>query len=105
MYDDTWKYKWGDKFTSKKYYNYSFRNITPPAPFLWIWKSKLWPKLKVFAWLLLADRLSTRNMLKRRNINIGNIFTCPLCNSGEEESLPFVLQVHLHYYMLAPFKH
>jgi hypothetical protein len=87
LVEDKWRYKWGDKFTAKKYYNFCFRNITPPAPFLWIWKAKIWPKLKFFAWLLLADRLNTRNMLKRRHINIGNIFTCPLCNSGEEETV------------------
>jgi hypothetical protein len=46
--NDTWKYKWGEKFTSKNFYRYCFRNITPPAPFLWIWKSKFWPKLMFF---------------------------------------------------------
>jgi hypothetical protein len=67
------------------------KNITPPAPYLWIWISKLWLKLEVFAWLLLADRLSTRNMLKIRSINIGNDFTCPLCSSGEEETVEHLL--------------
>jgi hypothetical protein len=64
-----------------------FRSIDPPIPFSWIWKSKLWPKLKVFAWLLLSDRLKTRNMLKRRHLNIGNIYSCALCTSGDEETL------------------
>ena len=43
---DVWKYKWGDKYTAKKFYTLCFQHIDPPAPLLWIWKSKLWPKLK-----------------------------------------------------------
>ena len=68
------------KYTGKKFYNFCFQDLNPPAPMLWIWKSKLWPKLKVFLWLLMVDRLNTRNMLKRRKFNIGNNFECPLSN-------------------------
>jgi hypothetical protein len=45
---DVWKYKWGDKFTSAQFYNNCFRNINPPSPFLWIWKSKLGQRLKYY---------------------------------------------------------
>jgi hypothetical protein len=72
--EDVWSYEWGAKFTSKKFYNFCFRNTTPPAPFQWIWKSKLWPRLKFFAWQLLSDRLSTRDLLKRKNLNIGTTY-------------------------------
>jgi hypothetical protein len=85
--NDIWTFKWGDKYSSRKYYKFVHRLIDPPTPFTWIWKSKLWPKLKVFVWLLLSDRLNTRNMLKRRHLNIGNNFSCALCNAGEEETL------------------
>jgi hypothetical protein len=85
--NDIWTFKWGDKYSSRKYYKFVHRLIDPPTPFIWIWKSKLWPKLKVFVWLLLSDRLNTRNMLKRRHLNIGNNFSCALCNMGEEETL------------------
>ena len=27
---DSWKYQWGHKFTAKKFYNYCFRDVTPP---------------------------------------------------------------------------
>ena len=84
---DSWVYKWGHKYSAKKFYNFCFQDINPPAPLLWIWKSKLWPKLKFFLWLLMVDRLNTRNMLKRRKFNIGNNFDCPLCDSGQEETL------------------
>jgi hypothetical protein len=37
-----------------------------------------------------------RNMLKRRNIDIENNFTCPLCNTGEEETF-------VHLFFKCPF--
>jgi hypothetical protein len=41
--NDVWSYKWGDKYSSRKYYKFVHRLIDPPTPFSWIWKSKLWP--------------------------------------------------------------
>jgi hypothetical protein len=90
---DVWSYKWGDTYSSRKYYKFIHRLFDPPTPFSCIWKSKLWPKLKVFAWLLLSDRLNARNMLKRRHLNIGNNFSCALYTSGDEETLE-----HLFFY-------
>jgi hypothetical protein len=84
---DEWNYILGSNYSSRKYYKCYFRNTDPPAPFIWIWKFIFWPKLNVFAWLLFSDRLNTRNMLKRRHYNIGNNFSCPFYNSGEEETL------------------
>jgi hypothetical protein len=94
--NDVWTFQWGDCYTSRKYYKFVYRSLNPPGPFSWIWKSKLWPKLKVFAWLLLVDRLNTRNMLKRRHFNIGNDYSCPLCSSGVEETLE-------HLFFSCPF--
>jgi hypothetical protein len=51
--------------------------------------------LNLFALLLFFDRLNTRNKLKRRHYNIGNNLSCPLCNSGEEETLE-------HLFFIAP---
>jgi hypothetical protein len=85
--NDVWTYQWGDYFSSRKYYKFVYRSVSPPATFSWIWKSNLWPKLKVFSWLLMVDRLNTRNMLKRRHLNIGNDYSCPPCSTGEEETL------------------
>jgi hypothetical protein len=45
-------------------------------------------KWKVFAWLLLVDRLNTRNMLNRRQFAVmNNDFTCLLCAARLEETL------------------
>jgi hypothetical protein len=43
-------------------------------------------KHKVFAWLMLVDRINTRNMLRRRNMDIGSVFSCMLCDTGLEET-------------------
>ena len=48
-------------------------------------------KIKVFGWLLLSDRLNTRNMLKRRHYNIGNNHDCILCGQHIEETLEHLL--------------
>jgi hypothetical protein len=53
--------------------------------FKWLWKSKCQPKHKVFFWLLLKDRLNTRNILKRKNMQLDS-FDCVICNSLLEET-------------------
>ena len=55
--------------------------------FKWLWKTKCIPKIKVFCWFLLSDRLNTRKMLKRRHYNIGNNFDCLLCGQHIEETV------------------
>ncbi|KAJ1283790.1 hypothetical protein BS78_03G153800 [Paspalum vaginatum] len=86
--DDVWQYCWGSQiYSSRKFYALPFKSVTPPDTFHWIWKSKCCKKLKVFAWLLLMDRLNTRNLLKRKNYKLeGNIYSCVLCNANEEET-------------------
>lgn len=48
-------------------------------------------KLKVFAWLLLSDRLNTKNMLRRRHFVVGNdglrSNDCILCGDQKEQTL------------------
>lgn len=46
---DIWSYIWGNnKFSASKLYRYTFRNVHPPRPFIWLWESKCSNKLKVF---------------------------------------------------------
>jgi len=69
---DSWHYIWGSSsYTSSKFYNFPYKNVQPPAPFLWIWDSKCYNKLKVFSWLMIMDRLNTRNLLKRKKTQVG----------------------------------
>ena len=85
---DQWTYIWGSsKYTSKKMYNLPYKFIQPPKPFIWIWDSKCANKLKVFSWLMLVDRLNTRNILRRKKHNIqGNDYSCAICTQQQEET-------------------
>lgn len=83
-----WHYSWGSNiYSAKRFYVIPFKSISPPPPILWIWKSKCSNKLKVFTWLLLMDRLNTKNILRRKNCTIeGNDYNCVLCNLRMEET-------------------
>lgn len=59
--------------------------------FTWLWKSKCTMKIKVFGWLLMHDRLNTRNMLKRRHFNIGDDLDCLLCGCHVEETISHMI--------------
>jgi hypothetical protein len=84
---DTWTFIWGSLYSSEKYYKQHFKSLTPPRPMQWIWKSKCVPKIKFFAWLLLNDRLNTRNMLRRRHKHLDEGYSCALCLDNVEETL------------------
>jgi hypothetical protein len=53
--------------------------------FNWIWKAGNLGKHKFFMWLLIKDRLSTRSILKRKNMFLTD-YTCVLCQQGLEET-------------------
>lgn len=84
--NDKWMYSWGSSnFTAKKVYKrLAGHQGTHPA-FSWIWKSKCQPKHKVFFWLLISDRLSTRNILRRRQMDLDS-YCCVICNGIIEET-------------------
>ena len=52
----------------------------------WLWKSYCQPKHKVFCWLLMKDRLSTKNILKRKKMQLDS-FNCAFYISAQEESV------------------
>jgi hypothetical protein len=51
-----------------------------------LWRNKCQPKHKVFFWLWLKNRLNTRDMLKRKNMNLES-YTCENCIWQNEETL------------------
>ena len=56
--------------------------------FGWLWKAKSPIKFKMFGWLLLVDRLNTRNMLKRRHfVVMGGNYACMFCQNPPEETV------------------
>lgn len=52
----------------------------------WLWKSACQNKRKIFFYLLLKDRLSTRKILRRKNMHLQD-YSCVLCQLGIEENL------------------
>jgi hypothetical protein len=46
-------------------------------------------KFKIFFWLLLRDRLNSRNLLRRKNMELED-YSCVLCNTGHEETSFFI---------------
>lgn len=66
-------------------YKQNFRHIDTHAPSCWIWRSKCQSKHKFFAWLLLHDRLNTRDMLLRRKWNVTDNYECVLCPAHQHE--------------------
>jgi hypothetical protein len=84
---DTWKYIWGNStFTSKRAYCHLRGSSQSHLIFKWLWKSSCQHKHKVFFWLLTQDRLSTRNILKRKNMQLPS-YNCVLCNQNIEETV------------------
>jgi hypothetical protein len=94
---DVWNFIWGNgSYSSSKYYQMVFNNVDAHPIFSKIWKSKCTPRIKFFAWLLIVDRLNTRNMLLRRHFNIQSTAFCVLCDRDiEEDILHLVLSVIL----------
>ena len=79
---------WGNsRFAASKLYKMAFLSSPVPASFKLIWKSKVTPRVKFFAWLILLDRLNTKSMLTRRNFNVQPNCHCVLCTEGIEESI------------------
>lgn len=78
----------------KAYKQLSGQTNIHPA-FRWLWACSCQPKHKVFFWLLLKDRISTRELLKRKNMVLQD-YNCVLCNTLVEESLS-------HLFLECPF--
>ena len=64
--NDCWQWKHGKKagFTAKKYYDLVHEPI-PTNPLLcWVWKSCCSLTIKMFAWLVIMDRVNTKDMIQ-----------------------------------------
>ena len=92
---DKWTFMWGNDKYSRKLYAMAFSSLPVPVTFSWVWKSQCTPRIKVFMWLTLVDRLNTRVMLRRHNFNIQSGVNCVLCNSGNEEGITHLLFEYL----------
>jgi hypothetical protein len=89
---DSWTYKWGEVYQASKFYNLTFAHIQTPSVYKWLWKSACTMKTKVFAWLLLSDRLNTRDLLVQRHWKVTDDTHCELCAARAYED-----RVHLFF--------
>jgi hypothetical protein len=79
-------FNWGAHYSTKKIYEAILEPPVAPAPFKWIWKSCCMSKHKFFFWLLLLDRLNTKDLMLRKNIFVESS-ECVLCQSEDREYL------------------
>lgn len=85
--NDKWTYAWGSPlFVSSKAYSHLLGSVTVSPVYKWLWNSSCMPKRKVSFWLAMKDRLSTKELLKRRNMALPS-YNCVLCHLDTEESL------------------
>ena len=93
---DQWSYIWeSDEFYCKKAYKVLQGEITVIPHFKWIWESSCQAKHKFFFWLLLIDRLNTRNLLTRKIFNLQS-YLCATLQCPQEETL-------IHLFWTCPF--
>jgi len=83
------------QFSVKRAYNHLSGHRMLHPVYNWLWRSSFQNKHKVFFWLLINDRLSTRELLRRKNMDLLD-YNCILCNGSTEESL-------LHLFLGCPF--
>lgn len=87
---DSWSYSWNSSyFVVKKAYDLLKGSVPTSPVFWWMWQSQVAGKIKFFFWLLLKDRLNTRNLL-RKNMHLDE-YTCVLCQQNVEETSTSIL--------------
>ena len=74
-----------DKWVVAKFYRHQHQHLDPLPIYKWIWKSACMLKFKFFAWILLSDRLNTKDLLQRRHWHVTNDFSCVLCVGNHHE--------------------
>jgi hypothetical protein len=79
-------FPWGNSYASAKFYKFSYGAIPVDQALQALWKSKCLPKLRVFGWLLLMDRLNTKDLMTRKNWQIEGGRHCMLCDNEESET-------------------
>lgn len=85
--NDIWSYTWGTSiFSSRKVYSHFIGNRHPHIAYKWIRNSSCQNKRKIFFWLILKDRLSTRALLLRKYMHLPD-YTCVLCHSNVVEDI------------------
>jgi hypothetical protein len=77
---------WGSKYSSARFYSFLFERVPKNEIMITIWSSKTLPKIKVFLWLLMLDRLNTRDLMDRKKWRIDSGLDCSLCHLSVRET-------------------
>jgi hypothetical protein len=75
-----------------KFYNHIHSHVTVPKVFHWLWKSSCVMSAKFFAWLVLHDRINTRDRLQRKHwrVTMIHIACCVLLELMKTECTYFL---------------
>ena len=86
-YPDSWRWRHGKKsdYTSKKFYDFAFQPVVTNPILGWVWKSCCTMSIKMFAWLVIIDRVNTKHMIQRRHWKINDGPECVFCPTGTLE--------------------
>jgi hypothetical protein len=76
-----WTYIWGQHYSCSRAYRHLKGHFETHPSYKWLWKSCCQLKHKTFFWLLLKGRLSTRGLLRRRNMFLED-YNCAICGAG-----------------------
>ena len=83
---DVWSWVGTNKpCTPKSFYSYAHRDISFNPLLNWIWASCCTLKIKVFAWMLIMDRLNTKDMVERRQWHLDDGVNCRTCHAQVRE--------------------
>ena len=83
---DRWIYQTNsEKYTPASYYKQMFQGLQQHGIYTKLWKCKSLPKHKVFTWLMINDRLNTRDLMIRKHWQLNSSSDCVLCNHQELE--------------------
>ena len=85
--EDKWVYCWGSQYSAAQYYKHIHQHYDTLPTYKWIWKSSCMLKFKFFAWLLLSDRLNTKDLLQRRHWHVIDDFSCVICVGNYHEDM------------------
>lgn len=81
----TWRWAASGSYTAKSAYHILIQGGLVRWQFWCTWCYYIPPTVKLFLFLLLKDKLLTREVLQRRSFNCPDIF-CPMCDSGAVET-------------------
>uniref|UniRef100_A0A453ILD2 Reverse transcriptase zinc-binding domain-containing protein n=1 Tax=Aegilops tauschii subsp. strangulata TaxID=200361 RepID=A0A453ILD2_AEGTS len=82
--NDIWAWRHGKKaeYSAKKYYDFVHQPVIANPILSWVWKSFCTMTIKMFAWLVIMDRVNTKDMIHRCHWRINDGPSCVLCPTG-----------------------